>query len=331
MTTFYRGKNVLVTGGTGLIGIQVVRLLIGAGASVRVASLDPPGRADAAVEFLPGDLTDGGFCRRAVDGMDCVFHLAGIKGSVGIGTSRAASFLVPILLMNTQVMEAARRAGVDRLLYTSTIGVYPPAPRFVEDEAWNGPPHHTDRFAGWAKRIGELQVEAYRLEYGWDRIAIVRPANVYGPYDNFDPATAMVVPSLIRRVADGEDPLVVWGDGSAVRDFVFSRDVAEGMLLALEHAANGTPINLGSGAGVTIRDLVELLAAIAPVPPRVVWDTARPGGEACRVMDTRRAEQLLGFRARTSLEGGLRETMNWYLQHRSEAADRYSVFGTPDR
>ena len=254
----YKNKQVLVTGGTGMIGIQLVRLLLDQGANVRVASLDPLPSNNNDIEFIRGNLVDWEFCQKITSNMDYVFQLAGIKGSVGIGTMKAASFFVPHILMNTMMMEAARKADVQRYLYTSSVGVYHPASLFVEDEAWDGPPHHTDRFAGWAKRMGELQAEAYKTEYGWDQIAIVRPSNVYGPKDNFDPQTAMVIPALINRVAAGENPLVVWGDGSAIRDFIYSKDVAEGMLLAMEHGANCTPINLGSGEGVSIRSTITL-------------------------------------------------------------------------
>ncbi len=322
----YSGKRVMVTGGTGMIGAEVVRMLLDRGASVRVASLDDPSRAGRDVEFLRGNLMEWEFCKKAVAGMDHVFHLAGIKGSVGIGSTKAASFLVPHLLMNTLVMEAARQAGVERYLFTSSIAVYHPVDLFVEDRAWDGPPHPTDKYAAWAKRMGELQAEAYKVEYGWDRVAIVRPANVYGPLDNFDPRTAMVVPALIARVAAGEDPLVVWGDGSAVRDFIFARDCAEGMLLAAEKGASCTPINLGSGRGASIREVVDAILACFPKPARVEWDTSRPGGQPVRLMDMTRAREMLGFTARTSLAEGIRQTVDWYLRNAARAGERYSVF-----
>jgi GDP-L-fucose synthase len=269
---------------------------------------------------------DWEFCKKITRGMEFVFHLAGIKGSVGVGRVKAASFFVPPLVMNTLMMEAARQAGVERYLYTSSIAVYHPVELFVEDRAWDGPPHPTDRYAAWAKRMGELQAEAYQEEYGWGRIAIVRPANVYGPYDNFDPFTAMVVPALISRIASGEDPLVVWGDGSAVRDFIYSRDCAEGMLLALERGATCTPINLGSGRGTAIRDLVDTIVKCFDRPPSVVWDTSRPAGQSIRVMDMTRAKQILGFQARTLLADGIHETIEWYLANTEITGKKYSVF-----
>lgn len=322
----YEGKRVLVTGGTGMIGLQLVSLLVERGADVRVASLDDPSRAPKGVEFMSGSLMEWEFCKKATQGMDFVFHLAGTKGSVGIGESKAASFYITNLLMNTLTMEAARQAGVERLLYTSTIGVYHPADLLIEDNAWDGPPHPSDKFSAWAKRMGELQAEAYQIEHGWNEIAIVRPATVYGPYDNFDPQSALVVPALIGRVASGENPLVVWGDGSVVRDFIFCRDCAEGMLLALEKGADCTPINLGSGDGTSIKELVETVVDCFESPPEIVWDDTRPQGNAIRLMDMNRAKEKLGFSANTSLKEGVRETVEWYKENMGIVTGRHNVF-----
>lgn len=327
-TDFYRGRKVLVTGGTGMIGRQLVALLAERDADIRVASLDEPPPGPLPFEFRRGDLTDPGFCEAVVRDREFVFHLAGIKGSVGIGRTRAASFMVPLMLMNTLTMQAAHAAGVERFLYVSSIAVYPPAPLFVEDRAWDGPPHPSDRFAAWAKRIGELQAEAYREEFGWDRVAIVRPANVFGPGDNFDPATAMVVPALIARVLGGEDPLAVWGDGSQIRDFIYSRDCAEGMMLAIERGVGGPPVNLGSGHGTSIRELVGHVLACVDSPPRVTWEPDRPAGNDIRLMDTTRARELLGFRARTPLKEAIRETMTWYRNNPAAVDRRFRPFST---
>jgi GDP-L-fucose synthase len=322
----YRDKKVLVTGGTGLIGQPLVQKLLERGAQVRVASLDDPSRVHPEAEFMSGNLMDWEFSKKITAGRDYVFHLAGIKGSVSLGKTRAASFFVPHLLMNTLTMEAAYRAGVERYMYTSTVGVYPEADVFREDDAWKGPPYPGDRFPGWAKRMGELQAEAYKIEYGWDKIAIVRPTNVYGPYDNFDPQTAMVIPALIARVASGENPLVVWGDGTPVRDFLFSHDCADGMLLALERGANCTPVNLGGGHRTSIRQIAEMIGACFPVTPRIEFDPTKPGGQPLRVMDTTRAKEMLGFAPQTSVGEGLRKTVEWYLSNRAEHSKRYNVF-----
>jgi GDP-L-fucose synthase len=324
---FYAGKRVLVTGGTGLIGRPLVELLLGRGAGVRVASLDEPSRAPAGTEFQRVDLRDFDACRRVCEGMDIVFQLAGVKGSPAMTARRPASFFVPTLTFSVNMMEAARRAGVARYLFTSSVGVYAPAEIFREDDVWQTFPSPNDRFAGWAKRMGELQAEAYRIEYGWNDISIVRPANVYGPFDNFDPENAMVIPSLIRRALDGENPLTVWGDGSPVRDFIHARDVAAGMLLAVEKGVT-EPINLGSGTGVSIREIVEIVAANVTPRPAIRWDTGKPSGDAKRLMDMTRARGH-GFAPTIAIADGIAETVAWYREHRAEAAQRYNAFTEP--
>lgn len=324
--SFYKNKNVLVTGGTGLIGRPLVEMLIAKGAKVRIASLDHPSLAHPEAKFLRGDLTNWEFCKKVVNGMDYVFHLAGTKGAVSTGVTKAASFFVPHLMFNTSVMEAARLEGVERYLFTSTIGIYPPSlePK-KEDIAWDGPPHHTNLFAGWAKRMGELQAEAYKLEYGWEKIAIVRPANVYGPYDYFGSTTSMVIPSLITRAIEGENPLIIWGDGSAVRDFVYADDVAEGMLLALEFGADCTPINLASGVSTTIKELVEIISSYIP-GLNIQWDTSKPVGEPVRVLDINRAKERLGYKPKVSLKDGIGRTIKWYVQNKDKLPEHYDVF-----
>ena len=323
---FYKGKKVLVTGGTGLIGRPLVEMLIDREALVFVVSLDDPSRAPYGCKFVRADLREFSNCMSVCEDMDIVFHLAGIKGSPAMTAKQPASFFVPTITFNTNMMEAARRQKISRFLYTSTIGVYAPNEVFYEDDVWKTFPSVNDRFAGWAKRMGELQAQAYKIEYGWDKIAIVRPANVYGPYDNFDPSTAMVIPSLIKRALDGESPLVVWGDGSAIRDFIYSKDVARGMILALEIGVN-VPVNLGSGKGVTIKELAETIAKFIPDGSvKIVWDKTKPKGDKKRLMDMSRAKKLLGFKPIVSLEEGIKETIDWYLNNKDFLDKRYNVF-----
>lgn len=323
--SFYHGKRVLVTGGTGLIGRPLVEMLVKAGAVVTVVSLDDPSRAPQGVTFKRADLREFQSCLEACQGQEIVFQLAGVKGSPAMTAKRPASFFVPTITFSVNMMEAARRAGVERFLFTSSVGVYSPAEVFYEDDVWKTFPSPNDRFAGWAKRMGELQAEAYKIEYNWDKISIVRPANVYGPYDNFDPANAMVIPSLIRRVLDGERPLTVWGDGSPIRDFIFSKDVARGMMLAVEKGIN-EPINLGSGTGVTIKQIADIVAANVPGGPvDIQWDITKPKGDAKRLMDMTRATGY-GFTPQTTIEEGIKETIQWYLENSGMADNRYNAF-----
>ena len=220
------------------------------------------------------------------------------------------------------MMEASRRAGVTHYLFTSSVGVYQPADVFKEDDVWSTFPSPNDRFAGWAKRMCELQAQAYQIEYGWENISIVRPANVYGPFDNFDPANAMVIPSLIHRALYEDGPLIVWGDGSAIRDFIHARDVAVGMMKCMEEGIN-TPMNLGSGGGVSIREVAETVAMLTG--KQIIWDTDKPSGDRLRIMDTTRAKNY-GIFAETSLEDGIAETLEWYKNNSDLASARYNSF-----
>jgi GDP-L-fucose synthase len=319
----FRGRKVTVTGGTGLIGRQVVDLLCSAGARVTIISLDKI-VADRRARHVFGDLTDFRFCRDALRGEEFVCHLAGIKGSMDVAKKKLASHFVPTMMMNTNVLEAARLAGATKVVYTSSIGAYQDTDIFRESE------YRLDKlpmdFAGWAKRMAELQIEAYKTQYGMaeTRFAIVRPSNVYGPGDNFDPENAMVVPSLMCRIFRKEDPLVVWGDGAAVRDFVYSRDVAEGVLLALHYGTHGSFVNMGSGAGVSIRELVETLRSFLDF--NFVFDAAKPSGYPKRVMDISKAREMIHYNPTTSLRDGLKATWEWFLKNQDEFKKKKNYF-----
>ncbi len=330
---FFHDKTVLVTGGTGLIGQPLVSLLVAAGAKVKVVSLDPPSRAPEGAEFVRADLRDLAACEKVCAGSDLVFHLAGVKGSPAVTATRPATFFVPTLMFSINMMEAARRAGVARYLFASSVGVYAPAALFREDDVWQTFPSDNDKFAGWAKRMGELQAEAYRIEYDWDKISIVRPANVYGPYDNFDDENAMVIPSLIRRALSGENPMAIWGDGSPIRDFIFAEDVARGMMLMMAKGVS-EPVNLGSGRPVSIRELVEVILACLDDAPDVAWDASKPSGDKERLMCMERAGSY-GFEPRVSLADGIARTIAWYRQHKAVPDKGYNAFTdpalTPDR
>jgi GDP-L-fucose synthase len=312
----FANKSVLVTGGTGLIGRQIVNILSDTGAHTKIVSLDDI-RVDDRAEHILGDLTDFGFCKELTKDMDYVLHLAGIKGSIEVTKSRPASFFVPLLMMNTNMLEACRLNKVNKVVYTSSIGAYPSAEVFSETDDNDGPP--MDMFPGWAKRMAEMQIKAYRIQYGLGNFSVVRPCNVYGPGDNFDPKNAMVIPSLMHRIYKKEDPVVVWGDGSAVRDFAYSRDVAEGVILALHHGTGRHPfLNLGSGQGFSIRELVETLNSFLDF--NYEFDKTKPSGFVRRVMDISLARETIGYNPATSLSDGLKETWRWF----SDNVDEYS-------
>ncbi|MBS3903035.1 MAG: NAD-dependent epimerase/dehydratase family protein [Anaplasmataceae bacterium] len=317
----FSGKKVLVTGGTGLIGRQVVQILADAGAKVKIVSLDQV-QVDPRVEHVYGDLTDFSLCKEITKDTDYVFHIAGIKGSIEVTKTKPASFFVPLLMFNTNVLEACRVNGVKKVLYTSSVGAYASSEVFKETENIDGPP--MDTFPGWAKRMGETQIQAYKIQYGLENFAIVRPCNVYGPGDNFDPKNAMVIPSLMYRIYQKEDPVVVWGDGSAIREFAYSRDVAEGMILALHYGTRGEFVNLGSGQEYTIKELVETLKSFLDF--NYVFDDTKPSGFKRRVMDISRAKEWIHYEPSTPLRQGLEETWKWFVEHQDEHLQKKNYF-----
>ena len=294
----FKVKNVLVTGGNGMIGQGLVELLYNTtSANIMVADLPNV------------DLRDRKDCKAVCEGQDIVFHLAGIKGSPQRCMEAPASFSVPMIQFNANMIEAAYNAGVEWFLYTSSVGVYHPADVFVEDHVPGTLPSESDWYAGWAKRIGEMNVQAYMKEYNWNKCSIVRPANVYGPNDNFG-EWSMVVPSLIKKAIEN-DVLVVWGDGSPIRDLIYAEDVARGMIHMVENGVTD-PVNIGSGTGVTIGEVAEIIAEY--FGKEISWDTTKPMGDLKRVMSTKRAESY-GFKPMINLKSGLEKTINWYINN----------------
>jgi GDP-L-fucose synthase len=319
---FFKAKNILVTGGTGLIGRKVASILADMSACVRIASLDKI-MVDPRCEHIFGDLTDFSFCKDITRDMDVVFHLAGIKGSIDVTVHKPASHFVPALMFNTNVLEASRLNGVSRLVYTSSIGAYASAEVFREGENESGPP--MDFYAGWAKRMAEFQIQTYRIQYGLDSYFVVRPCNVYGPGDNFHPENAMVIPSLIYKIFRGDDPVSVWGDGSAIRDFAFNGDVAEGIILTLYHGTRNHPyINLGGGKGYSIRELVDALHGFLDFHSH--FDATKPSGFPKRVMDITLAREIIGYNPSTSLGEGLKQTWEWFVDNQGEYLKKQNYF-----
>ena len=320
---FFKNKNVLITGGTGLIGRFIVDKLCSYEAKVTVVSLDDLALNDRA-KYIKGDLTNFEFCKEITKNVDYAFHVSGIKGSVKVTIEKPASFFVPLLMMNTNFLEACRLNNVNRLVYTSSIGAYSSREIFIEsEEDSNKPP--MDMYPGWAKRMAEMQIQAYKKQYNLKNFFAVRPCNVYGPGDNFDPENAMVIPTLINRIFSKEDPVVIWGDGSAIRDFAYAGDVADGIILTI---VNGTGdfdfLNLGSGKGYTIKELVETLSEIENFNYK--FDITKNSGFPRRIMNIDNAKKILGYNPNFSLKEGLKETWSWYIKNSAQSKKRHNYF-----
>jgi len=301
--------TVLVTGGTGFLGGHVCRALRGYGADV------------VAVGRETCDLRD----RQAIDRLlvqirpDAVIHLAAVVGGIAANAAAPGEFFYENALMGTQLLEAARVAGIPKVMIAGTVCSYPkivPIP-FREDDLWLGYPDETNAPYGLAKRMLLVQANAYHRQYGSNFVTLV-PTNLYGPGDNFDPSSSHVVPSLIRRFAEarerGDESASVWGDGSATREFLYVEDCAVAFCLALMHYDEPAPINLGTGHETSIRDVVELVKSATGYEGRIEWDTTKPNGQPRRSLATNRAEEAFGWRATTPLGEGIERTVAWWCR-----------------
>ena len=317
----FENKKILVTGGSGMIGRQLVSLLKNENAEIHVADLNKPVNMPDDIIFHNVDLKNFDNCKNICKGIDYVFNLVGIKCSPQVCIERPAEIMGPMMQFNTNMLEAAMLSNVEWYLYTSTVGVYEPAEVLFEDDVWNSQPSKNDWYGGWAKRMGELQCQAYEKQFGKGICSIVRPANVYGPYDNFDPENAMVIPSLIRKANDNEI-LEVWGDGSPIRDFIHCRDVALGMMHLVKNKVT-EPVNLGSGSGISIKQIADIISK--RFGREIKWLSDKPMGDKRRVFDTKRAEKVW-FKTQISLEFGINETIDWFIENKEIIDERYNVF-----
>jgi GDP-L-fucose synthase len=307
-TMFWPGRRVMVTGGGGFLGKVVVRRLESAGAT----DVFVPRSADYDLR-RPADVA-----RALADGRpDLVIHLAAVVGGIGANRENPGRFFYENAIMGIELMEQARRAGVDKFVQIGTVCAYPkftPVP-FHEDELWNGYPEETNAPYGLAKKMLLVQGQAYRQQYGFNVIHLI-PVNLYGPGDNFDPASSHVIPALIKKCVDarerGDDHIEVWGTGSASREFLYVDDAAQGIVLGAERYDGVDPVNLGVGHEITIRELVELIVRLTRFEGEIRWDATKPDGQPRRALDTSRAHERFGFKARVGFDDGLRRTIDWY-------------------
>lgn len=305
---FWRNRRVMVTGGRGFLGKNVVRKLQERGADAFVVDTD---RYDLRhLEDIRRALGDGK--------PQMVIHLAARVGGIGANLEHPAEFFYDNLMMSVPLLHESWAAGIEKFVALGTICCYPkstPVP-FREENLWDGYPEETNAPYGLAKKMLLVQSQSYRQQYGFNSIFLM-PVNLYGPGDNFDPASSHVIPALIKKCVDakqtGEDHIVVWGDGSPTREFLYVEDAAEGILLAAERYNQSEPVNLGSAFEISIKDLVETITRLTGFGGRIVWDTSKPNGQPRRKLDTTRAKEWFGFESQVPFEEGLRKTVEWYL------------------
>jgi GDP-L-fucose synthase len=302
-------KRIVVTGGAGFLGRHLIARLRKMGCK----DIFDPAHKDY-------DLTRLDAIERMLDEHrpEVLIHLAAAVGGIGANRANPGRFFYENAIMGIQLIEAAWRRGIEKTVVLGTICAYPkftPVP-FREDDLWNGYPEETNAPYGLAKKMLLVQCQAYREQYGMNAIYLL-PVNLYGPGDNFDLNSSHVIPALIRKcleaVEAGREEIVLWGDGSPTREFLYVEDAAEGIVLATEQYDKSDPVNLGSGMEISIRDLATTIAEMTGFTGRIVWDTNQPNGQPRRRLDVSRAESEFGFRAATSFEVGLRKTIDWYI------------------
>jgi len=317
--SFWKNKRVVVTGGAGFIGSHVVENLLNRGAQVRVYDRVINGRLKHIthlkdlVEIIKGDCTDLKTAEKAFKGQDVVMNLAAHVGGIEYNRNHQATMLRDNLEIASTMIEAARRAQVERFLVVSSACVYPHDAKVptTEDEGSRGEPEPTNGGYGWAKRMAEILGKYYAEEFGM-KVGIVRPYNAYGPRDHFDPSSSHVIPALIKRVFDGENPINVWGSGKQTRAFLYVEDFAEGLILAIEKYPIPDPINIGTDEEISIKDLIQKIVNITDSKAKIVFDTSKPDGSPRRNCDNTKAKLKIGFQAKTMLDEGLQKTIEWY-------------------
>lgn len=314
-------KRICVTGGAGFLGSFLVEALRKRGCS----QIFVPRKRDY-------DLTTSAGIERLFSDANpqVLFHLAAVVGGIGANRDNPGRFFYDNAIMGIQLIEYARRFGVEKTIVVGTICSYPkftPVP-FREDQLWEGYPEETNAPYGIAKKALLVQCQAYSQQYGMNAIYLL-PVNLYGPRDTFDLETSHVIPALIRKCVEakqsGARELVCWGDGSPTREFLYAADAAEGLVLAAETYESAEPVNLGSGSEISISSLADLIARLCDYDGKIVWDTSKPNGQPRRSLDTSRAERCFGFRARTELRDGLATTISWYRSRLDERSSAHQV------
>lgn len=311
--TYWNNKRVIVTGGAGFLGSFVCQLLEARNAmSVIVPrSCDYDLREKEAIQQLIADTSING------KPVDMVIHLAANVGGIGANMKHPGSFFYDNLMMGVQLIHECYKAGIPKFVATGTICAYPkftPVP-FQENDIWDGYPEETNAPYGLAKKMMLVQSESYRAEYNYNSIFLL-PVNLYGPRDNFDLNSSHVIPAMIRKCIEahnaGEESIILWGDGSPSREFLYAEDAAKGLLLAAEFYDESAPVNLGSGREINIADLADIICKATGFKGKIIWDSSKPNGQPRRCLDTQKAANLFGFKSQTTFEEGIKQTVEWY-------------------
>lgn len=316
---FWEGKKVLVTGGGGFVGSHLIERLMKEGAIVTSTVYKDEGKLKFLKTppiVLQGDLKDFEFCKKATEGQDVVMSLAALVGGIQYNTVHSATLFRENLLPFMNILEATRQNQVERFLTVSSACVYAREASIPtkEEEGFDGFPEKGNEGYGMSKRMQEYLSMKYKEEFGM-KIAIARPFNTYGPRDKFEPEVSHVIPALIRRVAEGENPLRVWGSGNQTRSFIYISDFVEGLMLTAEKYPEADPLNIGTSEEVTIRELVETIIKTVGSNTKIEFDTTKPEGQPRRTCDIAKAYEKTGFKAKVLLRDGLKETINWYLKY----------------
>jgi len=309
---FWQDKRICVTGGAGFLGSFVLE------------ALKQRGATDIFVPYIEEyDLVNPQDIQRMLDVSrpDIIIHLAALAGGIGANRARPADFFYINLMMGVQLMHEAWKRRVGKFVAIGTVCAYPkftPVP-FREENLWDGYPEETNAPYGLAKKMLLVQAQAYREQFGFNAIYLL-PVNLYGPRDNFNLETSHVIPALVRKCIEaqehGDKEVVLWGDGSPTREFLYAGDAADGILTATEFYNASDPVNIGSGQEISIKDLAEMISRLTDFEGKLVWDTTKPNGQPRRGLDTSRAFEYFGWQARTPFEEGLRQTITWYRQSR---------------
>jgi GDP-L-fucose synthase len=319
--TIFNGAKVLVAGGTGFVGVNLIKRLLDLGSQVRATvHKKAPVLKDDRIEYITCDLSKMDDCKNAADGMKFVFMCAANTSGAAVIASTPLVHVTPNIIMNAQILEASYFAGVEKFVFLSSNAAYPPSgERYVkEDEMFNGDPYESYFGVGWMKRYTEILCRMYAEKLKKPmKTVVIRPSNIYGPYDDFDFATSHVMAAMLRRVAERHDPIEMWGTGDDVRDLIYIDDFIDALVMATEEMDVFDPLNVAYGKGFTLKEILQMVIEIDGYSnAKVVYDPTKPSMIPIRLIDVSKVEKAIGFKPKTDIREGIRKTLEWYKAYR---------------